>query len=661
MLDGKKMEEVTPPMNILIVVSDSRLAWIFESENTEVLQRMLTGMTHVFPSSRIFNITFFEPGSAQRDPKQLLIFRNRLSMHNVRDWQFNFLAHGYMRTLPEGIKSKLPGFDCVILFKSFLWNDLWGATPDEDPDERKFGLFYNATKPSIKILSFENVRGFVLDYSHMLGTIGDVDREHGMPHIPDPNRVEDENVVRRRRFVARYFKLQPSASRGIPYFTKRLSSEEFNSRKRQRDEDRGMEEDEWSDAIWDREIAQVGLAKCSRLLTLSGPTYASFHRLGEKRILLLGESHSMMSLAPEHPDVQEIHTWLMEMAAFAPECLDIMVENTYQWSPEFVPRSSENEKWPISSWERDKVYTLEDMRKPSDDTSPLVAVTTLFRQCEYLSRLNCFSNSVRYHNIDMRRMFSLKATPIAMAPNVGEDLSHLSINGQLMEKGFYDIIRWLNRENHYYGNPKALGEELFRNVARGSCMFIATGDPSHEHWYAYAMELLVTAAMKMDPNITRGMLSMEKHIEFMKRTIMARLDHVRIKVHPAAVDRILQHLIKVSIDTFVRRCKHHTNRFCGIMWLITAFIVDFYMLLRMHENFDEEKLGPEGCRKPPWNAKTMNIIVYAGSDHVKHVSDVLQLMGSHLEFKFRAERLKMVPETPRRHYLTFNPPFNFWA
>jgi hypothetical protein len=85
--------------------------------------------------------------------------------------------------------------------------------------------------------------------------------------------------------------------------------------------------------------------------------------------------------------------------------------------------------------------------------------------------------------------------------------------------------------------------------------------------------------------------------------------------------------------------------------ILRVFQMDFYTTLRMFTKFKPGKEGPEGCQ----NDLTMkNIIFYGGGFHV------LNMAGIFLELGYIPTK-RWASDSEPENYLTFDPPFDFFA
>jgi hypothetical protein len=580
------------------------------------------------------------------------------------------------------MQSQLAIYDCVLMFQSFMWNELWGNRSDANTDDLAFERFYNSTKPNLRILSYERGRGITYDFSGSL---------MGM----SASKTKDDVNQRRRKLIYTVFELQTFHIKGriIPFFTKRLSSVGWQ-RKRLRfeieedfiqspgekptkvcrfasDVNKLHEENVPMQMIENQEpepgnslspdfgsITRLGLARCRNLRILSGPHEAFFHRIAGKRILVLGEVHQNKAWAPEHHDNQEVHTWLAEMAAFAPQCLDIMVE-IFHYPGGFRPRQPHTtESNEIIEWDRNTIPSLRE----GNFESGLPAIRKTFEPCKSTSRLNCFGKSVRYHNVDMRNLFLMNAMNNLMDPsNVvdDDDPGLLSLDVQLVKNNFhggrtYSQLCARNSDMFFMklGNLTQFDEDEFRELSEGICRYIATGDPSYRMHSIRMTEMMIDAAMKIDPSMDRYKLSSDQHDEYLRRTIMTKMQKTRNKVDTSTANHILEHLLNTTFDAFLM-----SKIDLGLSIFVHNFVVDYYCMLRMFMKFDANKmaLGPEGCRKDE-NRNTSNVIFYAGHKHARNISNTLKLMGS----LCKIEILATEPYDKNHMWVTFDPPFDFW-
>jgi hypothetical protein len=108
---------------------------------------------------------------------------------------------------------------------------------------------------------------------------------------------------------------------------------------------------------------------------VSGPNFISFFpRINGKRILLFGESHTSSGLCSD-PSVPEVHTWIRDVVENAPDCVDVVVEQFYDYKCK-----------PLK-----KIPTLANV------ISPLFAVREVFCGKTY--------PRARYHTVDVRHIY----------------------------------------------------------------------------------------------------------------------------------------------------------------------------------------------------------------------------------------------------------------
>ena len=392
-----------------------------------------------------------------------------------------------------------------------------------------------------------------------------------------------------------------------------------------------------------------------------------FFRGNGKRILILGECHAQQ-LWSDDARAQDVHNWLAEMAAFAPECLDIMLERTIRQAEIFpIPRSrTDEEKVPMN---RANFLPLKSLKLRGVVQSALMATINLFAPCTRQSRLNCFGKSVRYHNTDLRSMGNVKI-PRFVKGDIGHGIimpvRYAHIVAQALEKSKKKEI-WLT--NVPFGDWFMFNthDSNVRRCFAGSLRFVSGYDnESFENDYREFIALVINEMCSSDDSLDKKRMSVEDHVSFVKYITLAKFKKSIRKIEPEVVGRIVKLLVEHEMTEI-------SNHLYGYdLWIrIESFMVDCYSFYRMFAKYDisGNKRGPEGCQQSIY---ANNIIWYGGAVHSIHMSQMLEEFGGfkvdpdHSQGSMNPMELPMEdPSGPNagfhRAHIEFDKPFDFWS
>jgi hypothetical protein len=408
---------------------------------------------------------------------------------------------------------------------------------------------------------------------------------------------------------------------------------------------------------------------CRRLLILNGPYFMRFYGGNGKRILILGECHAQQ-LWSDDVRAQDVHSWLAEMAAFAPECLDIMLERTILRAENIfpIPRSATDEEEEVPM-DHNNFMSLKNLSKLHGVASALTATINLFAPCKHQSRLNCFGKSVRYHNTDLRSMGQIKV-PRIVRGDIGYGMmfnvwcAHLASQ---TERSTKNVNLW--PENVPFGHMFIFNthDSNVRRCFAGSLRFVAGyANESFEDDYREFIGLVINQICSYDNSIDEKHMSVEDHVSFVKHVTLAKFKKSIRKIDPDVVERIVNLLVEhemMEVSNFL---------FGYDLWTrLDSFMVDCYSSYRMFAKYDisGKKRGPKGCQQID---HANNIIWYGGAMHAIHISRMLEGFGG---FKVDSDHSQgsMNPmEIPReeqggpnagfhRAHVEFDEPFDFWG
>jgi hypothetical protein len=409
--------------------------------------------------------------------------------------------------------------------------------------------------------------------------------------------------------------------------------------------------------------------RCRRLKILSGPHQMGFYPnvLG-RRVLLLGEVHRFEKMADEkNPNTQEIHRWLAEMAANAPECLDIILENN-QYSTGFASREpfDEQEKLDFK-----KVKTLKQMHRQLQkdypgveaDFSGLVASCITFEPCRLRSRLNCFGESIRLHNMDLRSLFEESK----------DKQDPFDLKGRRSDVS--DIRQQMLLKNAKYGKkpkivndlsfvpciqPAEKGMAKYVRMYENSCKYLA-GLEMYKRDY-YKMIIIILETFDMENHLPMGAYDLDMHDTYMKRTYMYRIRKSQEKIGEEISLKLLEALLTSwtvpQFQIHVQFVEDKKFMRSPMFWHLNAFVVDYYALLRLFTVFKTKMdMGPTGCSDDKY--KTLkNVIMYAGTLHISGIMATLDGLGFTKSLQLTQPS---VNNLPTKNYITFEKPFDLWS
>jgi hypothetical protein len=366
-----------------------------------------------------------------------------------------------------------------------------------------------------------------------------------------------------------------------------------------------------------------------------------------------------------HPDAQDVHIWLAEMAASSPKCLDIMVERKVDSYSMFPAPRSKNERGELfGTMEevpiiRESTETLNQIRSNSHNAqlSGLDATVQLFKPCEGVSRLNCFGKAVRYHNVDIRGV-DRKRYIFCWEDDYGNEdpkfiIAHIWKQIK-MNSGKLDSL-WKGNAletNLMFNIDDMETKRLFLN----SLWFLA-GYDQFEDDYGKFVELTIRKICEYDSSIDYGKMSAKAHVTFMKHAIIAKIKKSAGKIDQASAGMIVKLLLLRDFHNFGSN-----------LWVAAdAFVIECYGLFRMFAKYDMSKRGPQGCER---NEYAENIIWYGDVKRTINMCTALEGLGYKSDVKNARGTMNadLTPfEDPKgpnyglhSAYVTLAEPFDFW-
>jgi hypothetical protein len=362
----------------------------------------------------------------------------------------------------------------------------------------------------------------------------------------------------------------------------------------------------------------------------------------------------------KHPDTQEVHKWLAEMAANAPDCLDIFLEDNTYFTGFFAREKHQDE---IRELDVSQIETLKQMHVKFKEPqfSGLVASTHVFQPCLRESRLNCYGMNVRFHNVDLRNIFKeSREKDDPNDPKTKGDV--LDIKAQMQVMAARAGVK--PTENYYVGLGRVIWScekmDDMLTMAVNSCRYIA-GREMYKKYY-YKMVRQVVEEFDNRYEISPGQYDFDMHDAYIKRTYMHRIHKQQKKIGTSLSNKLLESLmIAWTIPTFQRWVhKRGPNCMVDVYLWVEVFIVDYYTLLRLFTIFNDYMMirGPDGCTGSE-NRIVRNAIVYLGVEHVRAVKATLNHMG----YKADRDTIDQPNVSPEdiENYLVFDDEFDFWS
>lgn len=177
-------------------------------------------------------------------------------------------------------------------------------------------------------------------------------------------------------------------------------------------------------------------------LRLSGNiSFTFFHDLNGRRLLILGERHSIENICDNKEKAVHPHKFLFDLAKNAPECLDIFLEETskdeiikdkmfgyYKYYNSFTKMFKSKDNGEEEILKQMEIISNRDL---SQYGSPLAAVREVFGFCDTSSQKNkCPLSKVRYHYVDLRlqndngsiKLYDNFYDPVYFTPNYKKSL-----------------------------------------------------------------------------------------------------------------------------------------------------------------------------------------------------------------------------------------------
>ena len=325
------------------------------------------------------------------------------------------------------------------------------------------------------------------------------------------------------------------------------------------------------------------------LSILSGVTKFNFYPdVNGKRILLLGEYHDKIGLCPYYfchnkpPGcyIYDVDEWLADLARDAPECLDIFVEQ-----PVLINNQSGGGNLIIYD-------------------SGLDAVIDKFKKCNVILKQEaCYSDNLRYHYIDFRRLLS------------GE----LKINSSMTDYylGYYG--GWKNWSQILWKidlKYTQLGSTDHERKILSYVINLDHSQSSQELYEQYMRDLLSELKQEMEESMAVSeeySYNKNKDVRYLKQ-FHSRINKEMSKMDPS-IDKkkFLETVLDVYLD----------DESMSLGDRIFLIPMDLYVLTRLFIHFDEEKMtrGPLGCRN---NSMIKNAIIYGGQDHIDNYAEFIR-------------------------------------
>jgi hypothetical protein len=470
-------------------------------------------------------------------------------------WTSNFLM---------GREETIRKYDCIFFSRPLSWTILFGSKSEEDIPESIIYRFKKATKQEIVMM--------VLDRKSRI-TVADPNDKFSSTIVPWERKLRE---TIRLNFDTR---IAPDGTIYLVKFPRRP--------KRHRIHDYSVIPASKKICRMVCEEARTApLPDCRRVTTLSGPRTLRYHKIFGRRILLLGEIHNNAVWAPESKENQEIHSWLAEMGAYAPECLDIMVEHAYWQEPGLIGFPTRSSLGAFDDLEmKEELDGIETLRQMNVGNAingcALTAVMQTFAPCEFATRLNCYGVNLRYTNIDVRDIFWRNIQ------NPSMQMSSLPLILQLKVEGWYHPLEStiLGSSNLGIGKlsfPDAFSmHAFFENI----CKYVVGFDDNLKHHYIKLVNLVIDSAVSLDPTISAADLDAEKDHSYMI-PIIAMFKKARAKTGMELANKILNLLIDVEIDQKYNNWKQVD---CHMGFILHIFMMDYYTLLKLFTMFDKNK------------------------------------------------------------------------
>lgn len=302
------------------------------------------------------------------------------------------------------------------------------------------------------------------------------------------------------------------------------------------------------------------------LFGLSGPNeFCFFNNIEGKRILLLGEYHSIESVCTssqlKNPKVFEIQKWLVDIAENAPSCIDIFTETPYKFLDmveyEFNPDNY--------------IYNY---------NSPLSAVEYYFLNLKDRGRLPEY---LRYHNVDAR----------------------------VYEGDLFPIMEWDIAVNNVGGglNSDDVGE--YSDIQK------------HAKQYK---KKIISYMLGIDKN--KYVANYEYYINQMFNLVKFELDITKVRELETKYFKSINKAFNKMALNKVKFLNTLLSVYMEKYDLYTALLnipMDLYVLTRLFIKFDSSKMqrSPKGCRGGK-DETINNVIIYGGSNHTNLYREFLE-------------------------------------
>lgn len=297
---------------------------------------------------------------------------------------------------------------------------------------------------------------------------------------------------------------------------------------------------------------------------LYGPTNLTFFKINNRRLLILGETHSnkLLKYEDNNSSTFDLHMWLYKLSKFAPECLDIYLETN---------------KTRLHKSNRRK-------GKISDFNNPISSIESIFSNCNIN---NCFTDKVRYHMIDIRQISENLFGPFY---ELNQKISYSS-----------DLISIKLRENKEkflsYCNQNKKGyiwNDNLKNIYK-ILYYISGFNMSNENKISFIESYkILTFGTEFSLESTKFDEYINLYIAKIKKSIK--------KIENFNVNKFFETLIS---------CYLESNDFYAALICIN---MDVYFLLRYLQTFKKLELGPKDCRNNEFKI-SKNSIIHAGGYH----------------------------------------------
>jgi hypothetical protein len=347
----------------------------------------------------------------------------------------------------------------------------------------------------------------------------------------------------------------------------------------------------------------LALPPARRVRTIIGPAFfAFFPDVIGKRVLFLGEYHVKSTVRRRtilaYPGVVfEEHKWLHDLIKRAPECVDVMLEEStlFAADPYDRPRivSARLWQWPSSP----------EPQPLSSFPSALDAISHTFAECytsDASAKDSCYSPNLRYHYIDSR---DLTADYLDMEHRPGEPEVWKSALAALFESTGYGWKAFFNAVRLTW---KTLSDDTrFILIAYASGL-VTTG---RYMYLAYVKDV----ALQIDPDFPADE--------------MIRIDDMYMHILQQKISKAMSKVAMPDRDKFIPALVGSYFASPNAANSVFDAPMDCYCLLRMFARYDEDKLprGPEACRSPDFLVNK-NVIVHSGRAHSRFYVEFMKLM-----------------------------------